>query len=181
MPKRRAPSPMPSSDIKTQILSQTPAAAAGVAPEVAARLAARYEILDALGDGGMGLVYRARDRETSEILALKLLRPEIARDPAMIERFKNELRLARRITHKNVCRIYDFNRADDVACITMEYVDGESLRAYLNRAGRMTPERTIDLARQIAAGLGEAHAQGVVHRDLKPENVMLARAAGRKR
>ncbi len=166
---------MPSSDIKTQVLSQTPAAAAGVAPEVAARLASRYEILDALGDGGMGLVYRARDRETSEILALKLLRPEIARDPAMIERFKNELRLARRITHKNVCRIYDFNRAGDVACITMEYVDGESLRAYLNRAGRMAPERTIDLVRQIAAGLGEAHAQGVVHRDLKPENVMLAR------
>ena len=165
---------MPSSDIKTQILSQTPVAAA-VAPDVASALAARYEILDALGEGGMGMVYRVRDRETAEILALKLLRPEIARDPAMMERFKNELRLARRITHKNVCRIHDFNRVGDLAYLTMEYVDGESLRPYLRRAGRLTPERTIDLARQIAAGLGEAHAQGVVHRDLKPENVMLGR------
>jgi hypothetical protein len=165
----------PSDTIKTQVLTQTPSDAAGVAPDVTAALASRYEILDSLGDGGMGLVYRARDRETGEVLALKLLRPEIARDPAMMERFKDELRLARRITHKNVCRIYDFNRVDDVAYITMEYVDGESLRAYLQRAGRLTPERTIDLARQIAAGLGEAHVQGVVHRDLKPENVMLAR------
>jgi len=166
---------MPTSDIKTQILSQTPVAAAAVAPDVAARLAPRYEILDALGEGGMGMVYRVRDRETTEVLALKLLRPEIARDPAMMERFKNELRLARRITHKNVCRIHDFNRLGDLAYLTMEYVDGESLRLYLRRLGRLTPERTIDLARQIAAGLGEAHAQGVVHRDLKPENVMLGR------
>ena len=165
----------PTEIIKTQVLTQTPSDAAHVAPDVTAALASRYEILDPLGDGGMGLVYRVRDRETGEILALKLLRPEIARDPAMMERFKDELRLARRITHKNVCRIYDFNRVNDVAYITMEYVDGESLRAYLRRAGRLTPERTIDLARQIAAGLGEAHAQGVVHRDLKPENVMLAR------
>jgi len=166
---------MPSSDIKTQILSQSPVADTAVAPDVTARLAPRYEILDALGEGGMGMVYRVRDRETTEILALKLLRPEIARDPAMMERFKNELRLARRITHKNVCRIHDFNRVGDLAYLTMEYVDGESLRLYLRRAGRLTPERTIDLARQIAAGLGEAHAQGVVHRDLKPENVMLGR------
>ena len=165
----------PTEIIKTQVLTQTPSDAAHVAPDVTAALASRYEILDPLGDGGMGLVYRVRDRETGEVLALKLLRPEIARDPAMMERFKDELRLARRITHKNVCRIYDFNRVDDVAYITMEYVDGESLRAYLQRAGRLTPERTIDLARQIAAGLGEAHVQGVVHRDLKPENVMLAR------
>jgi serine/threonine-protein kinase len=124
----------------------------------------------------MGLVYRVRDRETAEILALKLLRPEIARDPAMMERFKDEIRLARRITHKNVCRIHDFNRVDDLAYITMEFVDGESLRAYLKRAGKLSPERVIDLARQIAAGLGEAHAQGVVHRDLKPENVLFATA-----
>ncbi|MGE5240266.1 MAG: protein kinase domain-containing protein [Bacteroidota bacterium] len=165
---------MPSSDTKTEILSHAPAAAA-VAPDVAGALASRYEILDALGEGGMGMVYRVRDRETTEILALKLLRPEIARDPPMIERFKNELRLARRITHKNVCRIHDFNRVGDLAYLSMEYVDGESLRLHLRRAGRLTPERTIDLARQIAAGLGEAHAQGVVHRDLKPENVMLGR------
>ena len=167
---------MPSSDdIKTQILSHSPAVTPGAAQNIAEALAARYEVLDVLGEGGMGMVYRVRDRETSEILALKLLRPEIARDPAMIERFKNELRLARRITHKNVCRIYDFNRVDDLACFTMEYVDGESLRAWLKRAGKLSPERTIDLARQIVAGLIEAHAQGVIHRDLKPDNVMLGR------
>lgn len=167
---------MPSSDdIKTQILSHLPAVTPGAAQNIAEVLAARYEILDPLGEGGMGMVYRVRDRETSEILALKLLRPEIARDPAMMDRFKNEIRLAHRITHKNVCRIYDFNRIDDLAYFTMEYVDGESLRAWLKRAGKLTPERTIDLARQITAGLSEAHAQGVIHRDLKPDNVMLGR------
>ncbi|MBI5783099.1 MAG: protein kinase [Gammaproteobacteria bacterium] len=166
---------MQSSDIKTQILSYSPAITPGAAENIAEALASRYEILDSLGEGGMGLVYRVRDRETNEILALKLLRPEIARDPAMMERFKDEIRLARRITHKNVCRIYDFNRVDNLVYITMEFVDGESLRAYLKRAGKLSPERVIDLARQIAAGLGEAHAQGVVHRDLKPENVMLGR------
>ncbi|GAB4507384.1 MAG: hypothetical protein Tsb0026_02600 [Sulfuricaulis sp.] len=166
---------MQSSDIKTQILSHSPAVTPGAAQDIVEALAARYEILDPLGDGGMGMVYRVRDRETSEILALKLLRPEISRDPAMMERFKNEIRLAHRITHKNVCRIYDFNRVNDLAYFTMEYVDGESLRAWLKRAVKLTPERTIDLARQITAGLGEAHAQGVVHRDLKPENVMLGR------
>lgn len=166
---------MPSSDIKTQILSHSPDVAPATAQDVAETLEARYEVLDALGDGGMGMVYRVRDRETNEVLALKLLRPEIARDPAMMERFKNEIRLAHRITHKNVCRIYDFNRVGDLAYFTMEFVDGESLRNYLKRAGKLTPERTVDLARQIATGLIEAHAQGVVHRDLKPENVMLGR------
>jgi serine/threonine protein kinase len=166
---------METHDLKTQVLASPGSAAAGPAPDVAAILATRYEVLESLGEGGMGLVYRVRDRETNEILALKLLRPEIARDPAMMERFKDEIRLARRITHKNVSRIYDFNRVDDLVYITMEYVDGESLRAYLKRAGKLSPERVIDLARQIAAGLGEAHAQGVVHRDLKPENVILAR------
>ncbi|MDO8597596.1 MAG: serine/threonine-protein kinase [Sulfuricaulis sp.] len=166
---------MESHDLKTQVLASPGSAVAGPAPDVAAILATRYEVLESLGEGGMGLVYRVRDRETTEILALKLLRPEIARDPAMMVRFKDEIRLARRITHKNVSRIYDFNRVDDLVYITMEYVDGESLRAYLKRAGKLSPERVIDLARQIAAGLGEAHAQGVVHRDLKPENVILAR------
>lgn len=166
---------MQTSDLKTQILSHSPEVTPVSAQNIAESLASRYEVLDPLGDGGMGMVYRVRDRETNEILALKLLRPEIARDPAMMERFKNEIRLAHRITHKNVCRIYDFNRVDDLAYFTMEYVDGESLRALLKRAGKLTPERVTDLARQICAGLSEAHVQGVVHRDLKPENVMLGR------
>jgi serine/threonine protein kinase len=139
----------------------------------AAVLGTRYELLNELGAGGMGRVYRARDRETNEILALKVLLPEFAADPAMAERFKNELRLARRITHKNVCRIYDFNRTDSFAYITMEYVDGETLRALLTRDGPLAPARVVEIATQICTGLGEAHAQGVVHRDLKPENVMI--------
>ena len=140
----------------------------------AAPLGGRYEILRELGAGGMGRVYQARDRETSEVLALKVLRPEVAAEPSMAERFKNELRLARRITHKNVCRIYDFNRIDTLAYISMEYVDGETLRALIDRSGRLPPSRVTSLTRQICAGLAEAHAQGVIHRDLKPENIMLA-------
>jgi predicted Ser/Thr protein kinase len=166
---------MDSSDFKTQVLATPTSAASGRVTDEVDFLAARYEVLESLGEGGMGLVYRVRDRETTEVLALKRLRPEIARDPTMIERFKDEIRLARRITHKNVCRIYDFNRVDDLAYITMEYVDGESLRAYLKRVGKLSPERVIDVARQIATGLGEAHAQGVIHRDLKPDNVIIAR------
>jgi len=136
----------------------------------------RYEILGEAGRGGMGIVYRARDRETGELVALKVLKPEIASDAAVVERFKNELRLARKITHKNVCRIHEFNRAaDGSAYISMEFVDGDSLRHILNRFGAMGIRSGIRIAQQICAGLGEAHAQGVVHRDLKPENVMLDR------
>ena len=142
-----------------------------------ATLEARYEIAALVGSGGMGKVYRARDRETNEIVAIKVLLPDIAGDPAMAERFKNELRLSRRITHKNVCRIYDFNRIGDVAFITMEYVDGESLRAYLRRLAPLSVDVARGLMQQIIDGLREAHAQGVVHRDLKPENIMLARGA----
>lgn len=139
-------------------------------------LSGRYELLNELGAGGMGRVYRVRDRETNETLALKVLLPEYAADPAMAERFKNELRLARRITHKNVCRIYDFNRTDSLAYITMEYVDGETLRALIARSGPLPPARVVEVATQICAGLAEAHAQGVVHRDLKPENIMITKA-----
>lgn len=142
-----------------------------------AALEARYEIAALVGSGGMGKVYRARDRETNETVAIKVLLPDIAGDPAMTERFKNELRLSRRITHKNVCRIYDFNRIGDVAFITMEYVDGESLRAYLRRLAPLSADAARNLLQQIIDGLREAHAQGVVHRDLKPENIMLARGA----
>lgn len=139
-----------------------------------APLHSRYDISALLGSCGMGKVYRARDRETNDVVAIKVLRPDIAADPAMTERFKNELRLARRITHKNVCRIYDFNRIGELAFITMEYVDGETLRAHLRRLAPLPLKTARELMLQIAAGLKEAHAQGVVHRDLKPENVMIA-------
>ncbi|MFY9802147.1 MAG: protein kinase [Candidatus Acidiferrales bacterium] len=138
-----------------------------------AALGQRYEILGAAGHGSMGNVYKARDRETGETVALKLLKPEIASDQAMMERFKNELLFARKITHKNVCRVYEFNRLGGIAYTSMEFVEGESLRSVLNRFGGLPQRKATDLALQICSGLKEAHAQGIVHRDLKPENVMI--------
>jgi serine/threonine protein kinase len=136
-------------------------------------LSQRYDILGEAGHGNMGNVYKARDRETGETVALKLIKPEIASDQGMMERFKNELLFARKITHKNVCRVYDFNRIVGIAYTSMEYVEGESLRSVLNRFGSLPLRKGIDLALQICSGLKEAHAQGIVHRDLKPENVMI--------
>ena len=171
----------------TVLLSEVPDAATVIADEAAASAAAspslspaaiaalgvRYEILGEAGHGSMGNVYKARDRETGETVALKLLKPEIASDQAMMDRFKNELLFARKITHKNVCRVYEFNRVGGVAYTSMEFVEGESLRSVLNRFGGLPQRKATDLALQICSGLKEAHAQGIVHRDLKPENVMI--------
>jgi hypothetical protein len=132
-------------------------------------LGQRYDILGEAGRGAMGQVYKARDRETGEIVALKLLKPEIASDQAMVDRFKSELLFARKITHKNVCRVYEFNRIDGIAYTSMEFVEGENLRSVLNRFGSLTQRKGLDLALQMCSGLKEAHAQGIVHRDLKPE------------
>lgn len=156
-----------------------PASGAGtnVAPNLGAAsfaaLSQRYDILGEAGHGSMGMVYKARDRETGEVVALKLLKPEIASDQAMMDRFKNELLFARKITHKNICRVYEFNRIAGLAYTSMEYVEGESLRSVLNRFGAYSVRKGTDVALQICAGLKEAHAQGIVHRDLKPENVMI--------
>jgi serine/threonine protein kinase len=149
----------------------TPGDAAGQPPVTP--LPERYEVLGELGRGGMGIVYKARDRETGEIVAIKLLMPQIACDDGVMERFKNEPRLARKITHKYVCRTHDLSRTGDTAFITMEYVEGESLRGALNRFGTLSSRKVIQIGQQICAALHEAHTQGVVHRDLKPENVML--------
>jgi len=138
-----------------------------------AALGQRYDILAEAGHGSMGNVYKARDRETGETVALKLLKPEIASDQAMMDRFKNELLFARKITHKNVCRVHEFNRIGGIAYTSMEFVEGESLRSVLNRFGGLPPRKAIGMAQQICSGLKEAHAQGIVHRDLKPENVMI--------
>ena len=136
-------------------------------------VSARYEMLDRVGVGGMGVVFKARDRETGEIVALKVLKPEIADLAPSLEGLKNELRLARKITHKNVCRIYDFNRADEGTFISMEFVEGESLRRVLNRFNALSARQGIKFAQQICDGLREAHAQGIVHCDIKPENLMI--------
>jgi hypothetical protein len=149
------------------------AASPSLSPAAIAALGVRYEILGEAGHGSMGNVYKARDRETGETIALKLLKPEIASDQAMMDRFKNELLFARKITHKNVCRVYEFNRVAGIAYTSMEFVEGESLRSVLNRFGGLPQRKATDLALQICSGLKEAHAQGIVHRDLKPENVMI--------
>jgi WD40 repeat protein len=161
------------------LASISPLSAASTQPprnEVAlSNISARYEAVTEVGHGGMGTVYRARDRETKEGVALKILRPEIASDEREMDRFKNEVRLAHQITHKNVCRIHEFNRVDGIAYISMEFVDGENLREIIDRFGSLSVRKCTQIAQQICAGLREAHAQGIVHRDLKPENVMLDR------
>lgn len=140
----------------------------------------RYEVLSQIGAGGIGIVYKARDLETGEIVALKILKPEIASDPEAQENFKRELCLARKITHKNVCRIHEFSRSNGTAYASMELIEGESLSARLYRAGALPLNDALEIARQISAGLREAHAQGIVHRDLKPANIMLDRAGNVK-
>ena len=163
MQPTHSPTPAPGDELTLE-LSTTP---------VQVVLGARYDLLGEVGSGGMGIVHKARDRETGELVALKILKPEIAADQRAVERFKNKLRLSRKITHKNVCRVYEFNRAGGVAYISMEFVEGESLRAVLKRFGTLPVRKGIQIARQICAALREAHAQQVVHRDLKPENVMM--------
>jgi serine/threonine protein kinase len=137
--------------------------------------AGRFEVIESLGRGGMGTVYRVMDKKISEEIALKLLKPEVAADINTIERFKNELKLARKITHKNVCRMYDLNEEEGTLYITMEYVSGEDLKSLVRRAGQLSVGKAISIAKQVCEGLAEAHRLAVVHRDLKPQNIMIDR------
>ncbi len=153
------------------------AAAAAPPPRaepVAGRLLGdRFELLDVLGRGGMGVVYKARDRQLGDLVALKMLRPEVRGDAAWLERLKDELRLARRVTHPNVLRTFDFGEVDGAPFISMEYVPGLTLRDLLARSGRLPLSAGLHLARQLCRGLEAAHAKGVLHRDIKPENVLI--------
>ena len=132
----------------------------------------RYEIMGVLGQGGMGAVYKARDRELDRLIALKVIRPELATDPAILQRFKQELILSRNITHKNVVRIFDLGEADGIRFISMEYIDGEDLRTILRREGKFSPKEAIAVVEQVCRALDSAHSEGVIHRDLKPQNIM---------
>src|ERR1700758_550496 len=136
-------------------------------------LAGRYRIIALLGKGGMGEVYRADDLTLGQPVALKFLPDEAARDQGLLERFKNEVRIARRVSHPNVCRVYDVGDVDGHNFFTMEYVDGEDLASLLRRIGRLPEDKALDIARQLCAGLAAAHAKAVLHRDLKPANIML--------
>ncbi len=137
--------------------------------------AGRYEVVEGIGSGGMGKVYKVFDKKIHEMIALKLIKPEIGTDKAIIERFSQELKTARKITHRNVCRMFDIGEEAGTHFITMEYVTGEDLRSLINRIGQLTVGKTIDIAKQICEGLAEAHAMGIVHRDLKPQNIMIDR------
>ena len=136
-------------------------------------VAGRYRIIALLGKGGMGEVYRADDLTLGQAVALKFLPDEAARDEGLLERFRNEVRIARRVSHPNVCRVYDVGDVDGQTFFTMEYVDGEDLASLLRRIGRLPPDKALDIARQLCAGLAAAHTKGVLHRDLKPANIML--------
>jgi tetratricopeptide (TPR) repeat protein/predicted Ser/Thr protein kinase len=135
-------------------------------------IADRYEILKLLGEGGMGAVYKARDRELDRLVALKVIRPELAGHPTVLARFKQELILARKVTHRNVIRIFDLGVADGLRFITMEFVQGRDLSALLEEH-KYSPEETVKILRQVCSALEVAHSEGVVHRDLKPQNIMV--------
>jgi len=135
-------------------------------------LGQRYEILQILGEGGMGSVYKARDRELNRMTALKVIRPDLAGNQAIIDRFKQELLLAHQVTHKNVIRIYDISEAEGMKFITMEYIEGEDLRALIQEKHKLSPEAAVEIMQQVCRALEAAHSVGVIHRDLKPQNVM---------
>ncbi len=135
--------------------------------------AGRYRIIEELGKGGMGKVYKALDTDLKEKVAIKLIKPEVAADKNTIERFRNELKFARKIRHKNVCQMYDLNREEGTHYITMEYVHGEDLKRLIRKMGQMSAGQLISIAVQVCEGMAEAHRLGVVHRDLKPQNIMV--------
>jgi len=135
--------------------------------------AGRYQIIEELGRGGMGRVYKVMDTRIKEKVALKLLKPEIASDKRTIERFSNELKFARKIRHKNVCQMFDLNEEKGTQYITMEYVPGEDLKSMIRMSGQLSVGTAVNIAKQVCEGLAEAHKIGVIHRDLKPQNIMI--------
>ena len=138
-------------------------------------LAGRYRVINLLGHGGMGEVYRAADLKLNQAVALKLLPERSKRDEHLLSRLYGEVRLARQISHPNVCRVYDIGESDGIAYISMEYIDGEDLASLLRRIGRLPYDKALEIARFLCAGLAAAHDKGIVHRDLKPANIMVNR------
>ena len=163
----------PSYGATRTVSSDPPTLPAGSVLASGSILAGRYRLVALLGRGGMGEVYRADDLTLDQPVALKFLPDRRRRDPTRLAQFHNELRVARQVSHKNVCRLYDLGEADGRRFLTMEYVDGEDLASLLRRIGRMPQDKAIEIARQLCAGLAAAHERGVLHRDLKPANVMI--------
>jgi serine/threonine protein kinase len=156
----------PSEDISVTKTLETPAQ--GLV--IGSTFAGRYQVVEELGKGGMGAVYKALDTQIDEEVAIKLIRPEIASDEKTLERFSNELKLARKISHKNVCRMYHLEREGEMPYISMEFLEGEDLKDLIQKKEKLTPGEAIGVAKQVCEGLAEAHRLGVVHRDLKSQN-----------
>src|SRR4029077_15530269 len=164
---RVSPTPRRTSRVQSVFQQQQPVLETGFV------LAQRYEIEQTLGEGGMGAVYKAKDLELDRLVALKVIRPELARNPAIIDRFKQELLLSQRVTHRNVIRIYDLGEGDGVKFITMEFIVGQDLRHLIHTRKKFSPEEAVDVMEQICLALDAAHSVDVIHRDLKPQNVMV--------
>ena len=139
-------------------------------------IAGRYRTIGLLGRGGMGEVYRATDLTLAQSVALKFLPEDAALNERLLERFHNEVRIARQVSHPNVCRVYDIGEAEGLPFISMEYVDGEDLASLLRSIGRLPADKALEIARKVCAGVAAAHERGIIHRDLKPQNIMLNRA-----
>jgi len=137
--------------------------------------AGRYQVVEEMGRGGMGRVYKVIDMKLKEDLALKIIHPEIAVDERIIKRFGNELKMARKVSHKNVCRMYHLEEDEGIHYITMEFIRGESLKDMIGMMGQLSPGQALSVVKQVCEGLAEAHKLGVVHRDLKPGNIMIDR------
>jgi serine/threonine protein kinase len=133
----------------------------------------RYQIVEEIGSGGMGRVYKALDQELNRIVALKMLKPEISSHPNIIKRFKKEIKLASQITHRHVCRIHDLGEAEGIKFISMQYIEGQDLKDFIKQAGTLTVEKAVNITQQVCAALQAAHDEGVIHRDLKPQNIMI--------
>ena len=183
-PKCHAPNPDTQSFCGQCGFSLQPAASASdavTAPSLQPRdeletgttFAGRYQIIEELGHGGMGRVYKVIDKEVGAKIALKLIRPEIASDRATIDRFRQELKTAREISHKNICRMYDLGRDGTTYFLTMEYVPGQDLKSMIAMSGQLGIGTAISIAKQVCDGLAEAHRLGIVHRDLKPQNIQI--------
>jgi tetratricopeptide (TPR) repeat protein/predicted Ser/Thr protein kinase len=162
--------PPPRSPSPSSRISDTQAGAAIL--QISDLLGGRYEILRLLGEGGMGAVYKARDRELERDVALKVIRPEMADQPEILQRFKQELILARQVTDRNVIRIFDIGEAGKLKFITMEYLEGENLHQILKQRGKLEVAEAVAIMEQVASGLAAAHREGIIHRDLKPVNIM---------
>jgi serine/threonine protein kinase/tetratricopeptide (TPR) repeat protein len=165
-----------SSALRTSIRRSPPPpglSAAAVQLQIGSTLGSRYEILALLGEGGMGAVYKAADLEVDRIVALKVIRPDMASNAEILARFKQELLLSSKVTHRNVIRIYDIGDADGVKFITMEFIEGKDLRSVLHERKKLPPEEAIEIALQVCQALEAAHGIGIIHRDLKPQNIML--------